>query len=79
MLSHGLPFVPAHQDESGMWWYSCTQLGRDGRCRSYEDRPQLCRVFEPGEDPLCVHYWADPEDPRIAKGERPVVTAESAA
>jgi Fe-S-cluster containining protein len=59
-LRYGLPFVPAHQHPDGRWDWSCTQLQKDGRCGIYEDRPQLCRTYAAGSDPLCVHYWADP-------------------
>lgn len=34
--------------------YSCTKLLPNGRCGIYETRPQLCRLFVPGSDGLCV-------------------------
>lgn len=36
--------------------WACRALGPDGRCTVYESRPALCRAFEPGSGPLCVHY-----------------------
>ena len=36
--------------------FNCVNLTKDGRCGDYENRPWLCRVFEPGEGPLCVHW-----------------------
>lgn len=55
-LRHRLPFRPAHQIEDGSWVWWCTNLGRDGRCTDYENRPQLCRDYKPGSDELCVHH-----------------------
>lgn len=55
---------PLHQDTAdGSWAWECTQLQPNGRCGIYDSRPQLCRDYRPGEDPLCVHYWPDPETP----------------
>lgn len=36
--------------------FDCTRLGDDGRCIDYENRPELCRVYEPGSDRLCAEY-----------------------
>lgn len=33
--------------------WSCTRLGPDGRCTRYEDRPQVCRSYQPMDDALC--------------------------
>lgn len=49
-------FRPLRQLEDGRWTWECTQLQPNGRCGIYENRPQLCRDFAPGEGPLCVHY-----------------------
>lgn len=59
-------FRPGHQAEGGRWEFWCTALDPDGRCSIYEQRPQLCRSYRPGEDPLCVHFWAQ-EGETIAK------------
>lgn len=32
----------------------CTLLTTEGRCGDYENRPSLCRVYEPKSDPLCA-------------------------
>lgn len=50
----GLPFAPLYQHANGAWLFWCPNLGRDGRCRDYENRPATCRDFEPGSDVLCV-------------------------
>ena len=60
------PFVPLDRvrtdtdAESGRtystWEFSCPKLLPSGRCGDYENRPALCRRYEPGSDPLCVHY-----------------------
>jgi Fe-S-cluster containining protein len=60
---HGLPFVPKippeqrSAEEGGGWRFrfSCPWLQGDGRCGHYEDRPDLCRTFEPQDDGLCVY------------------------
>lgn len=62
-----LPFVPlrrmwyeapngAHKPKDCVWLFRCPKLGEDGRCTVYEHRPEVCRVYEPGEDVMCVHY-----------------------
>jgi Fe-S-cluster containining protein len=67
VLENGAPFIPAAQMASGEWFFSCTQLQTDGRCGAYEDRPQVCRSYVAGSDPLCVHYWAADESAEVAK------------
>lgn len=62
----GLPFKPTEQigewldEESGRRYgeflFTCPRLLPNGRCGDYENRPDLCRRFEPGADPLCVHF-----------------------
>jgi Fe-S-cluster containining protein len=34
---------------------SCGYLDENGRCSSYEDRPTICREFEPGES-ACMNF-----------------------
>jgi Fe-S-cluster containining protein len=47
-------------------WYTCQLLLPNGRCGSYENRPDLCRNFEEGSSPLCVHYrGAEAGDPTV--------------
>lgn len=36
--------------------YRCTLLGTDGRCTDYENRPQLCRAYQAGDDALCAEF-----------------------
>ncbi|WP_435018499.1 YkgJ family cysteine cluster protein [Tundrisphaera sp. TA3] len=38
------------------WNYNCRNLLPSGRCGDYENRPELCRIYEPASDGLCVHY-----------------------
>lgn len=64
-LENEVPFfIPARQEPDGTWFFSCTRLTRDGRCGAYEDRPHVCRSYRPGEDALCVHFWAE-DDARL--------------
>jgi Fe-S-cluster containining protein len=62
---HGLPFIPLetyvseHPDQVdgyvGIRW-TCKNLTPEGRCGDYENRPNLCRIYEPGQDKLCAVY-----------------------
>lgn len=63
----GLPdFTPTVEvdrwvdEESGREYayfkFACRALMPDGRCGNYENRPELCRTYEPGSDPICVHW-----------------------
>ncbi|MEX3764487.1 YkgJ family cysteine cluster protein [Paraburkholderia phenoliruptrix] len=36
--------------------FDCDRLDANGRCSKYEDRPQLCHDYEPGQDGLCVMH-----------------------
>jgi Fe-S-cluster containining protein len=38
----------------GRW--SCRNLAPSGRCGDYENRPELCKAYEPASDGLCVMY-----------------------
>lgn len=63
---HHLPFEPVKRQGQWMdektgktyssWYWRCPILLPDGRCGDYENRPDLCRRFEPASGPLCVHY-----------------------
>lgn len=72
----GLPFLPLFKQESGFWKVWCPNLGRDGRCLDYDNRPETCRQFEPASDALCIHYGPATvdcpdhiEDPGLCKAE----------
>lgn len=59
----GFSFVPvralegrAQEDGTLPVLFDCKLLDEDGRCTDYENRPQLCRVYEPGADALCAEY-----------------------
>lgn len=51
--SKGLPFVPLDYDKDEGWRFSCSALGEDGLCLIYENRPIICRRYQPGTDDLC--------------------------
>lgn len=36
--------------------FDCTRLGADGRCTDYENRPELCKIYQPGQDGLCIEH-----------------------
>jgi Fe-S-cluster containining protein len=36
--------------------FNCTRLGSDGRCTDYENRPELCRAYQAGDDALCAEF-----------------------
>lgn len=53
----GLPFMPLYRRAAdGAWLFWCPNLGRDGRCTVYENRPLMCREYEAGSDPLCAEH-----------------------
>ena len=63
MDAKGWPFVPVKHapfDFEGEtiddWLFTCPKLPAGGRCSIHEDRPQLCRDFKAGSDPLCVYF-----------------------
>ncbi|MCH8243551.1 MAG: hypothetical protein IH897_13215 [Planctomycetes bacterium] len=45
-----------HKPHGVKWGFSCDRLGKDGRCMQYEDRPEVCRNYEPKTDLLCIEY-----------------------
>ncbi len=63
---NGLPFIPLepYKGESEFGWtddkvgirWTCKNLTPEGRCGDYENRPNLCRIYEPGSDRLCAVY-----------------------
>jgi Fe-S-cluster containining protein len=46
---------PKGPPEEEAWIYSCPEL-KDGRCSIYDERPLLCRNYQPGKDLLCAMY-----------------------
>lgn len=44
------------------WQWMCAWLGEDGRCQHYDDRPDVCRDFEPGSGPLCAMHTGESGD-----------------
>lgn len=49
----------------GVAMFNCPELLPNGRCGIYENRPELCRKFEEGSEPLCVHYNGEAGDPTV--------------
>ena len=45
-----------HKPHGVTWAFNCDRLGKDGRCMQYEDRPTICRSYEPKTDLLCIEY-----------------------
>lgn len=41
---------------SCQWMFSCPMLRADGRCGVYEQRPDVCRKYEPGTDRMCAEF-----------------------
>lgn len=52
--------IPAEMRECftpyGYVYWSCKNLTPEGRCGDYENRPQLCRNYEPKQDALCIEH-----------------------
>lgn len=73
MAANWLPYLPVDSryelfeldnenwatDKRRDYTYNCPALGHDGRCTIYEDRPDICRRYQPGQDQLCV-VWQPP-------------------
>lgn len=53
------------------WQFTCTKLGRNGRCTIYKNRPELCRIYEAGCDMMCVHVRGDDGRPRVPQRAAP--------
>lgn len=48
-------YLIGHNGDDYEW--GCYNLNSiTGRCNDYENRPQLCRDYEPKSDRLCYHY-----------------------
>lgn len=73
-LPDGYPFKPLERwgqwtVESGpeagrtysAWLYACSKLSADGKCTIYDERPDLCRQYEPLTDHLCIMKKQTPE------------------
>jgi Fe-S-cluster containining protein len=63
MLSHGLPFIPiegsaVEKDGRVSYTFTCSALGKDGRCRVYAIRPVICRQHEAGKGAVCENGLA---------------------
>jgi Fe-S-cluster containining protein len=70
MRAHNLPFIPlrlaitgqetdgqpAEFDGRVMIRFTCPLVTPEGRCGDYENRPQLCRTYQPKQDMLCALY-----------------------
>lgn len=60
-----IPMRPLFLSSGGTWAMWCPNLHPvTGRCTDYDNRPDLCRDYEPGQDPLCIMHvpiWEEPE------------------
>ena len=63
MDAKGWPFLPVKHrpfEVDGAtvdaWLFTCPKLTEAGRCSAYDARPEVCRAFKAGSDPLCVYY-----------------------
>lgn len=57
------PFIPVEKSETcDQYLFACVELRHDGRCGIYEHRPQLCRDYQIGDDPMCVYYSPSREE-----------------
>lgn len=52
----GFPFQPLYKAPHGSWKLWCVNLTKDGRCGDYDNRPMLCKTYQPGQDGLCVMH-----------------------
>lgn len=73
-LPEGYPFKPVERlgqwtveygPDTGKtysaWRFACTKLSADGKCTIYDERPDLCRRYEPLTDRLCAMTKPTPE------------------
>jgi Fe-S-cluster containining protein len=47
---------PDFRSERVTLYFYCPKLSKDGRCTIYPFRPDVCRVFVPASDTLCVFH-----------------------
>lgn len=56
-------------------WFGCKWLGENGRCRGYDDRPDICRRYEPKSCSLCIMCTGESGDGsaeyHMTRGYRP--------
>lgn len=48
------PVQPGDGREYVTLVFGCPHLTDQGRCGIYDARPSVCRMFSPGESPLCI-------------------------
>lgn len=51
-----VPFKVLGVSSNGIWLFTCKVLGKDGLCTKYDQRPEVCRIFEPGNPACLVSY-----------------------
>lgn len=79
MGHQGLPFLPESRDADGGWSLSCPRLTPEGRCGDYENRPRLCRTYEPGRDAPCALTVPPPLPDPSNEWERTVMGEDRAS
>lgn len=63
LAEYEMPFDILFREASGSFTFWCPNLGRDGRCTDYENRPSPCRSFQPAMEPLCAIHVPAQEAP----------------
>ena len=59
--TYGAPFMPLFKEgTTGRWAAWCPNLGRDGRCTDYANRPWTCRSYKPATNKGCALYRPEP-------------------
>lgn len=48
-------FKGQQKPHSARWTFNCTRLIQ-GRCTKYDERPEICKNYEPKHDLLCIEY-----------------------
>lgn len=56
LLAHGQTTYDNKPTGEHAWYLRCKMVRSDGLCGIYEQRPEVCRSFVPGKDPLCVKH-----------------------
>ena len=54
-LERGAPFAVVAKVDRRLFC-RCVGIGDDGLCLDYQKRPETCRDFLPGSDPLCCLF-----------------------
>jgi Fe-S-cluster containining protein len=71
VAANPISMKPLFKNSNAGWVVWCPNLNqKTGRCMDYENRPDLCKDFEPGSAPLCILHvpiW-EPKEGTDAEG-----------